>query len=67
MSKQSMNHVRESKALSFLDGIFFFLGIPKTAPSAVCFKCDSSDCVIDFGDGDYICSSCWNAHIPEII
>lgn len=51
--------------LSLFDRILFFLGSPKTTQGA-CWKCHRSGMVLDLGDGDLMCQSCWDAHVPKL-
>ena len=55
-----------TKPLSWWENIAFWLGAPRRAPAdAQCFKCKSKLYVIDLGDGDFICQSCWDNWIPS--
>ena len=54
-----------SNPLSFMDGVLFFLGFPKIVDGGTCIRCNVAGQLIDLGDGDTICSSCWDSYIPS--
>ena len=55
----------DKSSLKWWENILFFLGSPKRAYDGACCKCKVTGLLIDLGDGDRICKSCWDSHLPS--